>query len=78
MESIVSKSCNHLAREIGEICTASEVWQTAVHIPGKEIIADFMSKLQNKNTEWRLSPATFHKILWVFYCKPEIDFLHHV
>ena len=24
-------------------------------------------------TEWRLSPAIFHKILRVFYCKPEID-----
>ena len=46
----------------------------AVHKPGKEnITADFMSRLQNKNTKWRLSPTIFHKILRMFYCKPEID-----
>ena len=32
-----------------------------------------MSRLQNENTKWRLSPAIFHKILRLFYCKPEID-----
>ena len=43
-------------------------------LPVKEnITADFMSRLQNENTEWRLPPAIFHKILRVFYFKPEID-----
>ena len=32
-----------------------------------------MSRLQNENTEWRLSPAVLHKILRTFHCKPEID-----
>ena len=67
------------SKGIWEICIASKVWLTAVLIPGKEnITADFMSRLQNENTEWILSPVIFHKILWVFYCKPEIDLLHHV
>ena len=32
-----------------------------------------MPRLQNENTEWRLSPAVLHKILRTFHCKPEID-----
>ena len=73
MGGMVSNSRNYLVREIWEICIASKVWLAAVHIPGKEnISADFMSRLQNVNTEWRLSPAIFHKILSVSYCKPEI------
>ena len=70
----ITNSCNQLAKEIWEICIASNVWLTAVHIAGeKNIIKDFMSRLQNQNTEWRLSPAIFHKNFRVFYCKPEID-----
>ena len=31
-----------------------------MHIPGKENdIADYMSRLQNENTEWRLFPLIF-------------------
>ena len=71
MGGIASNLCNHLAREI---CIASKVWLTAGHIPRKEnITADFMSRLQNENTEWRQSPAICRKILSVFYYKPEID-----
>ena len=32
-----------------------------------------MSRLQNENTEWILSPIFFQKTLEVFNCKPEID-----
>ena len=32
-----------------------------------------MSRLQNENSEWRLSPIFFQRILEVFYFKPEID-----
>ena len=74
MGGIVLKPCNQLAREIWGICNVSNVWLTAVHIHGKDnITADFMSRLPNEKTEWRLSSAIFHKILRVFYCKPEID-----
>ena len=60
MEGVVSNLSNHLARKIWDICTATKVWQTAVHIPEKEIIiADFMSKLQNENTKWTLSQDWF-------------------
>ena len=34
-----------------------------------------MPRLQNENTEYRLSPIVFHRILEVFYCKPEIDLI---
>ena len=29
--------------------------------------------LQNENTEWRISPIIFQRILEVFSCKPETD-----
>ena len=32
-----------------------------------------MSMLQNENTEWRISPIIFQRILEVFSCKPETD-----
>ena len=74
MLGIASKFCNHLAREIWETCIASKVWLNSVHIPGKEnITADFMSRLQNGNTKWTLSPAIFCKILRMFHCETEID-----
>ena len=46
-------------------------------LPVKEnITADFMSRLQNENTEWRLPPAIFHKILRVFIFNQKLIFLH--
>ena len=32
-----------------------------------------MSRFQNENAEWRLSPIVFQRILEMFYCKPETD-----
>ena len=74
MGGIVSDSCNHLSKTIWYYCINRKVWLSAVHIPGKDNeTADYMSRLQNENTEWRLSPIVFQRILEVFYCKPEID-----
>ena len=47
---------------------------SAVHIPGKDNeTADYMSRLQNENIEWRLSPIIFQRVFEFFYCKREID-----
>ena len=47
---------------------------SAIHIPGKENDeADYMSRLLNDNTEWKLDPQIFQKIFKLFSVKPEID-----
>ena len=76
MGGIVSDSCNHLSKTIWYYCINRKVWLSAVHIPGKDNeTAEYMSRLPNENTEWRLSPIgiVFHRILEVFYYQPEID-----
>ena len=43
----------------------------AVQFPGKKNkTADYISRIQNEKTEWRLSPITFQRIC---YCKLEFD-----
>ena len=72
MGGIVSDSCNHLSKTI-YYCINRKVWLSAVHIQGKDNeTADYMSRFQNENTEWRFSPIVFQRILEVFYCKPAI------
>ena len=47
---------------------------SAIHIPGKENDeADYMSRLLNDNTEWKLDPQIFQKIFKLFPVKPELD-----
>ena len=71
---IVSDSCNNLSKTIQYYIINRKVWLSAVHIPGKDNkTADYMSRLQNENTQWRLSPIIFQRIIKIFYCKPEID-----
>ena len=65
---IVSDSCNHLSKAMWYYCINRKVWLSAVYIPGKDNeTADYMSRLQNEKTEWRLSPIVFQMILEVFY-----------
>ena len=74
MGGLVSNSCNHLAKEIWTYCTDQKIWLSAVHIPGKDNnTADYMSRLLNENTEWRLAPFVFNKIVNLFKATPEID-----
>ena len=74
MTGIVSDSCNHLSKTIWYYCINRKVWLSAVHTPGKDNeAADYLSRLQNENIEWRLSPIVFQRILEAFYSKPEID-----
>ena len=76
MGGIVSDSCNHLSKVIWCYCIYRNVWISAVQIPGKDNeTADYMSRLQNEDTEWRLSPIIFQRIIVVFYCKPGFCFL---
>ena len=52
----------------------SEKLLSAVHIPGKDNnTAGYMSRLLNENTEWRLAPFIFNKIVNLFKATPEID-----
>ena len=74
MGGLVSNSCNHLTKEIWTYCTDQKIWLSAVHIPGKDNnTADYMSRLLNENTEWRLAPFVFHKIVNLFNVTPKID-----
>ena len=74
MEGLVSNSCNCLAKEIWTYCTDQKIWLSTVHIPGKDNnTADYMSRLLNENTEWRLAPFVFHKIMNLFKVTPKID-----
>ena len=50
------------------------VSQQSIYIPGKENNeADYMSRLLNDNTEWKLDALIFQKVLKLFSVKPEID-----
>ena len=74
MRGLVSNSCNHLAKEIWTYCTDQKIWLSAVHVPGKDNnTADYMSRLVKENSEWRLAPFVFHKIVNLFKVTPEID-----
>ena len=66
MGSIVSNSCNHLSKTIWYYCRNRKVWLSAVHILGKDNETADMSRPQNENTEQRLSPIFFQRILEVF------------
>ena len=60
MGGLVSNPCNHLTKEIWAYCTDQKIWLSAVHILGKDNnTADYMSRLLNENTEWRLAPFVF-------------------
>ena len=60
MGGVVSYSCNHLSKTILYYYINRKAWLSAVDIPGKDNeTADYMSRFQNENTEWRLSPILF-------------------
>ena len=74
MEGLVSSSCDMLAKEIWTYCSERNTWLSAIYIPGKENNeADYMSRLLNENTEWKLDPHIFQKILKLFSVQPETD-----
>jgi len=55
-----SHPCNLICLDIWEICKNNDIWLTCAHIPGKEnILADFESRRNYKDSEWMLNPIIF-------------------
>ena len=74
MGGLESNSCNNLTKEIWTYCTDQKIWLSAVHISRKDNnTADYMFRLLNENTEWRLVPFVFLKIVNLFKVTLEIE-----
>ena len=53
-----SDSCNSLAKHIWEWCIAKDNWLSVAHIPGKQnLVADFESRRNQTEAEWKLDKA---------------------
>ena len=74
MAGLVFSSCDRLAKVIWTYCSERNTWLSAILMPGKENNkAHYKPRLLNDNTEWKLDPQIFQKILKLFSVKPEID-----
>lgn len=51
--------------------SSSYTWKSNIN-------ADFMSRLQNGNNEWRLSPAIFIRFSGYFIVNQKFVFMHYV
>ena len=58
-----SQTSNNIACRIWDFCTKNQLWVSAAHIPGTINIADKQSRVLEDDTEWKLNPALFHKIV---------------
>ena len=59
-----SNSCNSLAKEIWEWCIPRDTWVSVTHIPGKQnLVADFESRRNQRDAEWRLNKAALQNAL---------------
>ena len=69
-----SDLCNSVAKKIWEWCIACRIWLSAAHIPGKQnIIADFESRRNQRESEWKLDKLSLFNALERLDFKPEID-----
>ena len=69
-----SDSCNSLAKEIWEWCIARNIWLSIAHIPGKQnLFADFESRRNQREAEWRLDKAALQNALSRLNFQPDID-----
>jgi len=69
-----SHPCNLICLDIWEICKNNDIWLTCAHIPGKEnILADFESRRNYKDSEWMLNPIIFESITKKLNYFPKID-----
>ena len=69
-----SDSCNSLAKEIWEWCIARDIWVSIAHIPGKQnLFADFESRRNQREAEWRLDKAALQNALSRLNFQPDID-----
>lgn len=69
-----SDKLNTLTRTIWEWCIANDIFLIAAHIPGVENkSADFESRINRKETEWKLNTQFLHGSLSKLNFTPEID-----
>lgn len=69
-----SDKLNTLTRTIWEWCIANDIFLIAAHIPGVENkSADFESRINRKETEWKLNTQFVHGSLSKLNFTPEID-----
>ena len=69
-----SDCCNLSAKEIWEWCIARDIGLSVVHIPGKQnLVADFESRRNQREAEWRLDNATLQNALSRLKFQPDID-----
>ena len=74
MGTSYSDSCNSLAKEIWEWCIARDIWVSVAHIPGKQnLVADFESRRNQREAEWRLNKAALQNALSRLNFQPDID-----
>ena len=69
-----SDLCNSIAKEIWEWCIVRKIWLSAAHIPGKQnLIADFESRRNQRESEWKLDKLSLFIALERLDFKPDID-----
>ena len=69
-----SDPCNSLAKEIWEWCIVRKIWLSVAHIPGKQnLIADFESRRNQRESEWKLDKLSLFNALERLDFKPDID-----
>ena len=69
-----SDPCNDLAKVIWEWSINRNIWLSAAHIPGKKnIVADFESRRNQRESEWMLNKALLSRALESLNVSPVID-----
>ena len=69
-----SMALDDLAKVIWQFCIRTNTWISAAYIKGKDNIqADKKSREFDDNTEWKLSPIVFQKIIKAFDFSTSID-----
>lgn len=69
-----SDSCNSIAKEIWEWCIIRDIWLSVAHIPGKHnLIADFESRRNQRESEWKLDNRVLLNALQGLDFRPDID-----
>lgn len=69
-----SDSCNSIAKEIWEWCITRDIWLSVAHIPGKHnLIADFDSRRNQRESEWKLDNRALLSALQGLDFTPDID-----
>ena len=69
-----SESCNSMAKIIWEWCMSRSIWISVAHIPGEQnLVADYESRRQERESEWMLRRELLTDALKKFDFSPEID-----